>query len=376
MGQPGAVERLFVQCFPGLEDVLADEARALGRVRQVPGGAEVEGAPGLHAQAALVLRVAERILLRLLDRPVHRWEEVEAALRSTALDAVVAPGAPVTLETSIRLGGAPGASALSGVLSRAWQREVRRVTSEEREGGPVRLLLRVADGAATLSADVGGSLLHRRGWRQETSRAPLRETLAAGVLALSAHSPEDPLWDPVCGSGTLVIEAALGARHVAPGLGRTFAAETWPMAALADWSGRRERLRAAVRPRAPAAIVGSDLNAGALGTSRRNARRAGVLEDLRLERLDVAAAQPGALGAGLLVGNLPYGVRVGAREGLDAFDRALARTLTGPFRRWRRALLVDDPARLARAGGRAPDRVHPMVNGGLRVVLGVWEPAD
>jgi 23S rRNA G2445 N2-methylase RlmL len=76
------------------------------------------------------------------------------------------------------------------------------------------------------------------------------------------------------------------------------------------------------------------------------------------------------------VGNLPYGIRVVAREGLEAFDAALARTLTGPFRAWRRALLVDDPARLVRAGGRAPDRVHRLVNGGIPVVLGMWEPDD
>ena len=263
--------------------------------------------------------------------------------------------------------------ALPGLLGGIWRREVRRASGEDRASGPVRMVLRVADGTATLSADVGGALLHRRGWRQELSRAPLRETLAAGVLALAGHSPEVPLWDPVCGSGTLVIEAALVARGVAPGLGRSFAAEAWPMAGRADWAGRRERLRAAVRPRAPVAIVGSDLNAGALGTARRNARRAGVPEDLRLERVDVAVASPGTLAPGLVVGNLPYGLRVGAREGLELFDRALARTLTGPFGRWRRALLVDDEARLARAGGSAPHRIHRLVNGGLPVVLGIWE---
>jgi 23S rRNA G2445 N2-methylase RlmL len=98
-----------------------------------------------------------------------------------------------------------------------------------------------------------------------------------------------------------------------------------------------------------------------------------VLEDLRLERLDVAAVKPGALAPGLLVGNLPYGVRVDARGGLDAFDGALAGALTGQFRTWRRALLVDDPARLSRAGGRTPDRVHRLANGGIPVVLGIWE---
>src|SRR5262249_165364 len=161
------------------------------------------------------------------------------------------------------------------------------------------------EGRVSLSADVGGELLHRRGWRQEISRAPMRETLAAGVLALAGYAPDRPLRDPVCGSGTLVIEAALGARSIAPGLGRGVAAEPWRDGEGMGWGGQRDQLRAAVRARAPASIVGSDNNAGALGTARRNARRAGVLEDVRLERVDVAAAVAGASVPGLVVGNLP-----------------------------------------------------------------------
>ncbi len=373
MSQPGDVERMFLQCTPGLEGALEAEARVLGRAHQISGGVVVDGAAGQYAQAALVLRLAERILLRIFESSVVSWAQVEAGLRSVSLAGVAEPGAPVVVEATLRVSGAPTVGTLPGLLGRVWGREVRRASGEDRGGRGVRLVLRVVDGTASLSADVGGTLLHRRGWRQEVSRAPLRETLAAGVLALASHSSEVPVWDPVCGSGTLVIEAALIARGVPPGLGRSFAAEAWPGAAQVDWAGRRELLRAGVRPRAPAAIVGSDLNAGALGTARRNARRAGVLEDLRLERVDVAALQPGALAPGLLVGNLPYGVRVNARGGLDSFDSALAGALTGPFRTWRRALLVDDPARLSRAGGRTPDRVHRLLNGGIPVVLGIWE---
>ncbi|HUM11340.1 MAG TPA: RNA methyltransferase [Myxococcaceae bacterium] len=376
IGQPGDVERVFVQCLPGLEQVLTLEATALGRPRHVDGGVELEGGPGLHADAVLGLRTAEAVLLRLLEVGARRWEEVEAALRTVVLDAVVEAGNPVALETSLRMPGAPARGALPRLLARLWSRPVEQARAEARDGEATRLVLRVAEGTASLSADVSGTLLHRRGWRQELSRAPMRETLAAGVLALAGYAPQRPLWDPVCGSGTLIIEAALVGRSVAPGLGRSFAAEAWPVAARVDWAGRRQRLRALVRPRVPAPILGSDLNAGALGTARRNARRAGVLGDLRLERLDVARATPGPLRPGLVVGNLPYGLRVGAREGLEAFDAAVARALTDPFRAWRRALLVDDPARLVRAGGRAPDRVHRLVNGGIPVVLGIWETDD
>jgi len=376
MDQRAGNERVFVQCLPGLESVLWAEARHMGVIHPVSGGIELEGLAGVHAEAALVLRVAERVLLRLVEFSVRRWSEVEARLASVNLEGVAGTDAPVVVETSIRLAGAPPPRALVETLARIWRRPVEAARGEERAGEKPRLLLRVAEGKAALSADAGGELLHRRGWRQEISRAPLRETLAAGVLALAGYAPEQPLRDVVCGSGTLVIEAALASRAVAPGLGRTFAAERWPRAERDDWSGRRDRLRALVRPRAIAPIVGSDVNAGALGTTRRNARRAGVPADLQLERTDVAAAVAGTSGPGLVVGNLPYGRRVDARGGLEDFDAALARTLSRAFPGWRKAFLVDAEARLARAAGRSPDRVHRLVNGGLPVVLGVWEPIE
>lgn len=376
MGQRAGHERAFVQCLPGLESVLHSEARHIGAVHPVAGGVELEGPAGVHAEAALVLRVADRVLLRLAEFPVRRWSEVEVGLRSVHLDGVAERDVAVLIETAIRIPGAPAPRALAATLAQMWRRPVQAARSEERAGEKVRLVLRVAEGRAVLSADAAGELLHRRGWRQETSRAPLRETLAAGVLALAGYMPGRPLRDPVCGSGTLIIEAALVARSVAPGLGRTFAAEHWPRASGDDWSGRRDRLRTIVRPRAPAPIAGSDLNAGALGTARRNARRAGVLDDLQLDRVDVASAVADESVPGLVVGNLPYGRRVDARGGLEAFDAALARTLRVEFPAWRKALLVDDEARLIRAGGTAPHRVHRLVNGGLPVVLGVWEPGD
>jgi len=373
MGQLAERERVFLQCLPGLEPVLETDARQLGSVLPVAGGVELEGPAGLHAEAALVLRVAERVLLRLLELPVRRWSEVEAALRSARLDGVAKPGAAIALETSLRIPGAPAPRQLAELLGLWWGRPVRPARGEERESEVPRLLLRVGEGMASLSADVAGEALHRRGWRQETSRAPLRETLAAGILSLAGYDPDRPLRDLVCGSGTLIIEAALVARAVAPGLGRTFAAEHWPLAARVDWNGRRERLRSRVRPRPAAPIVGSDLNAGALGTARRNARRAGVLADIQLDRVDVAAAVAGTSVPGLVVGNLPYGLRVGAREGLESFDANLKRTLARAFRGWRKGLLVDDEARLARAGGSAPHRAYRLVNGGLPVAFGVWE---
>ena len=185
MSQRADQEQVFVQCLPGLEGVLQVEARRIGAVHPVVGGIELVGPAWIHAEAALVLRVAERVLLRLLSFPARRWSEVESALRGARLEDVAGPGAALLLETSVQMPGAPAPRALAGSLSRAWQRPVERARAEDRAGERPRVLLRVVDGQASLSADVGGELLHRRGWRQESSRAPMRETLAAGVLALA-----------------------------------------------------------------------------------------------------------------------------------------------------------------------------------------------
>lgn len=398
MGHADTAERLFLQASPGLEEVLAVEASALGCARRVAGGVELDGPAGVHADANLVSRVAERVLLRLVDAPhVTRWSEALDVLGGAAgasasrghrgssgarlertsapwMDAVASPGTAVVLESTVRLPGAPRSSqGVAEALARVWGRPVSLAGGADREGDSPRLVLRAAERGVQLSADTSGALLYRRGWRQEVSRAPMRETLAAGVLALAGRASTEPLWDPMCGSGTLVIEGALASRKMAPGLGRRFAAEAWPVARSVNWETRRRRLESAVLASAPAAVVGTDVNAGSLGTARRNARRAGVLEDVRLERLDIAAATPGAMQPGLLVANVPYGIRVGERRLLGALDTALARVVSGPFAGWRLGLLVDDARRLERLGRGAPDAVHALRNGGIPVVLGLWE---
>ena len=234
MGQPGDVERLFVQCAPGLEGVLEVEAGRSGASARVSGGVEVEGTAGLHAQAALVLRVAERILLRLSESPARHWA------RGGGGRSGVSPGWGGRARSS---GGARAVashcrSARRGRASRSARaalgpRGAARVGRGPRgQGwcgwccgwwtGPRRS---PPTSAGRCSTDADGA-------RSSPGHRCARRSPPA-VLALAGHSPQVPLWDPVCGSGTLVIEAALVARGVAPGLGRSFAAEAWPMARAA-----------------------------------------------------------------------------------------------------------------------------------------------
>jgi putative N6-adenine-specific DNA methylase len=222
--------------------------------------------------------------------------------------------------------------------------------------------------------DASGENLHKRGYRQEISRAPLRETLAAGLLALAGYTGDAPLVDPMCGSGTLPIEAAWIAQRRAPGLLRHFAFEAWPSFDPNAYALRRAALEAKARPSTPP-IVARDLNAGSLGTARRNARRAGVQDRLTLERVDALTAGP-PLGTppGLVVVNPPYGKRVGEGGELTNLYAGLGRAFRERFAGWRAAVLVPDRA-LEAALALEPAQVHPVDNGGIACRLVVWGPS-
>jgi putative N6-adenine-specific DNA methylase len=369
-------QRCFASAARGLEAVLAEEARMLGRATPVAGGVEVVGPSGVVEEACLRLRTANRVLLRLTLLSSGRWEDAAKVLAVTDLSKVAPPGAPLWLESTVRVTGAPSAPALRAWLERKWQRPVHGAAGEDRASPGTRLVLSLRPEGGSLSADASGELLYRRGWRQEVGRAPLRETLAAGVLALADWTPAAALWDPMCGSGTLLVEAALRARNVSPGLGRAFAFEQWPGTDGAAWAGRRARAFSEALPAAPLPLHGSDVNAGALGTTRRNARRAGVLDSLVLERVDIRAVAPGGVSPGLLVANLPYGRRMGRRSEMDALFGDVADALRTRFRGWRAALLTADPERLAAALEGRVEAVIPLENGGLQVGLCVVAPAD
>jgi putative N6-adenine-specific DNA methylase len=243
------------------------------------------------------------------------------------------------------------------------------------------LQVRIVDDQATLSLDAGGELLHRRGWRTEAGRAPMRENLAACLLALAEWDGTDALYDPCCGSGTILIEGALLAAGRPPFAGRNFACDEWPPAAPPRGAKRpaqpgppagRARLpgRAAAPVAPPAApanrvvIAGSDHHGPTVQVALQNARRAGVRIDVRPLELD--DIQPPAV-VGTVVSNLPWGERLGERVG--GVYTAFGRVLRERFQSWRVVFVTSDN-RLAR---RVDERVECLVrfkNGGIPV--GVW----
>jgi putative N6-adenine-specific DNA methylase len=213
----------------------------------------------------------------------------------------------------------------------------------EQEEEASLIVVRLMRDRCTVSADSSGALLHRRGYRQATAKAPLRETIAAALLAVSGWDGAAPLVDPLCGSGTIPIEGALLARNIAPGARRRFAMERWPTVPAGLGDDVRAELVGRERPGRGTVIVGSDRDAGAIAAAVSNAERAGVAGDVELAVRSISAAQfTGSLG--WVVANPPYGVRVGDAAQVRDLWAQLGNVLRERARGWRVAVLSPDAA--------------------------------
>jgi len=233
-------------------------------------------------------------------------------------------------------------------------------------GAPPQLLFaRLEANRCTLSLDASGELLHRRGHRLATAKAPLRESLACAVLDLAGWRPELPLLDPMCGAGTFAIEAARHALAIAPGAERPFAFQRWQTFDAALWARLSAAAAASRRTTLPAPIRATDLNPEAVAAARANAERAGVAEVVTIEERDLFDLIP-AGPPGVVVLNPPYGRRIGSSD-IAALYRRIGELLRDRFAGWRYAIVCGDPT-LARATTLTGDR-HRLTHGGRQVTV-------
>lgn len=362
--------RFFATAAKGTEPALRDELRELKlrHVRADRGGVHFEGDLGEAARVCLWSRVAVRVLLEvsLFDAPDERalYEHVHAV----EWEAWLTPRTTLAVRATCRSSRLTHSQFVAQKTKDAIVDRLRARLGErpsvDRVDPDVGIALHLAKDRAILYLDVGGSSLHERGWRGRGGTAPLRETLAAAVLRLSGWDREMPLIDPMCGAGTIAIEAAAWSRALAPGLARKrFGFERWAShdAALRTRVAElREQARAAGRDHG-AAIHASDADAEAVRNARQNARAAGVAIDLRQR----SVRDLPAMGRdGIVVTNPPYGQRLEAEPGLyTELATALSRLGGASI-----ALLAGTPA-IERAMGRPPDRFWLLYNGPIECRL-------
>lgn len=349
----------------GLEAVVARELKGLGYDRQSVADGRVTFPAPLDAvcRTNLWLRSADRVLLKLGSFEARDFGTLFE--RTAELDwARWIPG-----DGQFPVQGKSVRSQLHSV--RDCQAIVKKAIVERlkqthrtawfAERGPLFAVeVAVLKDHVTLSIDTTGPGLHKRGYRTLVGPAPIKETLAAALVQLSYWNRSRPFADPFCGTGTIPIEAALLARNLAPGIGRTFASEEWPAISRRPWHEARTEARDAALSGGPLEIVAGDIDETSLSMARRHARNAGVEADIRFERRSfLEAAPPGAYGC--LICNPPYGERSGDIAGAEELARQAA-TVFKRFDTWSLYVLSALP-NFERLCQRQADRRRKLYNG-------------
>lgn len=369
---------------PGLEPLAAAELRQLGvsSATAEPGGVAFAATPAQLVAANLWLRTASRVIVRIAEFTVTDFRELERRARLVRWDRFVGPGRPPRFRVTCRKSRLYHSDAVAERLYGAVEHRIGTAAAARAENGggdeegigEQLFVVRLFRDRCTISADSSGALLHLRGYRQAIAKAPLRETLAAAML-LGAGWPGDvPLVDPMCGAGTIPIEGALLARRMAPGLGRDFAARHWPELGASLWRDAETQAHERALPQAPAPIVASDRDAGAVAATLANAERAGVLADLEVAQRPLSALEPPP-GVGWLVSNPPYGLRVGESDALRDLYARLGQVAHTRFAGWTVALLSADRRLEGQVGVRWREALR-TANGGIpvRLVVAGVEP--
>lgn len=367
----------FATTAPGLESILAHELTTLG-IRpydQEPGGVTFDADQRQLYAANLHLRTASRVLVRIAAFKAAHFTELEKAAGGMEWGRWVPPGSAVHFRITSRKSRLYHQKAVADRLEAAVKRAVpdavmvRKAEDAQSHADVQQFMVRLAYDQCVVSADSSGALLHQRGYRQAVAKAPLRETLAAAMLLGAEWDPATPLLDPMCGSGTIAIEAALLARRIPPGGNRRFAFAQWADFDASLWREVRAHAEAQVLPRAPAPIYASDRDAGAIEATRANAARAGVLEDLTVRQCALSAIEPPE-GPGLLLTNPPYGLRIGEADRLRDLYARLGQLMSGPLAGWRLGLLVANSALGSQLGVKLTT-AWSTSNGGIDVQLAV-----
>ena len=318
----------FATTGKGIEDVLADELRALGveGVSSETGGARFRGTLADCYRANLWLRTANRVLLFLAEFPCNTPEELYDGVRTIRWNDFLNPDMTLAVDCTVR----DSAITHSGFAALKTKDAVVDVIREQHGRRPnvdtgdpsLRINIRLFRNRCTVSLDSSGVPLDRRGYRLARREAPLRENLAAALVLLTGWDASLPLMDPMCGSGTIPIEAAMIAARRAPGLGgRTFGFSRWSAFDSRLWAQVVEEAKEQALSSLPSPVLGSDVSAAALATALQNARSAGVDGLVMWQKGDMLETAPPS--PGVILFNPPYGRRLGEVEELKQVYRQI-----------------------------------------------------
>jgi len=384
------MERLFAVCAPGLEPFAALELDQLGLIDSHPlfqsenfltesgpqqyesGGIEFQGSLHDVYRANLYLRTASRVLVRLGEFYTSTFPEFRRKASRLLWENYLAPERPIALRVTCQKSRLYHEGAVAERIAGAIADRLGKPSPVQKyhEGSgtelPKLIVVRLVDNLCTISIDSSGALLHRRGYRLATAKAPLRETLASAMVMASGWDTTSPLLDPFCGSGTIPIEAALSARRVPAGYVRRFAFMDWPGFDSKFWDKLLVDAGKAIVS-ATAKMIASDRDAGAIQAAQANAERAGVADCIEFSCKAISAIDPPP-GPGRVVTNPPYGVRLSKTNDLRNLYAQLGKVLRARCPGWHVTILCDS-IQLIRSTELEFDKGISIMNGGLKMRL-------
>jgi putative N6-adenine-specific DNA methylase len=354
----------------GLEAVVKREVQALGfeNIKVSPGKVEFEAGLEDIPRVNLWLRSADRVLLKMGEFQALTFDELFEQTKALPWEAWI------TLDGKFTVKGKSVKSTLGSI--RACQSIVKKAVVERlkekyatdwfEEAGPeFTIQISMLNDIGTLTIDTSGSGLNRRGYRKQAGPAALKETLAAGLVLLSFWDKDRLLIDPMCGSGTILIEAAMIARNIAPGLNRKFASEKWPRIPQETWPQAKQSALEAINAENPLQIFGYDIAEESIVASKANAKAAGVGEDIVFEQKDIKDLWIDSQ-YGIMISNPPYGIKLGEFQELNQIYISIHKTFKKK-KGWSVYMLTADkkfPDYFKRA---KPDRIRKLYNGPIEV---------
>lgn len=367
------LHEFFTPCPRGLEPVLVDELAGLGAaaVKATAGGVAFRGTLALCYRVNLESRIASRVLMRIAEGGYRDEQDVYDAAYAIRWQDWFTPQQRIKVKVSAHRCPLKSLDFVTlrvkdAVCDRFQYARGKRPSVDTH--APDILIAVYLDGTqCTLYLDTSGEPLFKRGWRKSAGEAPIRENLAAGILRLAKWMPDLPLYDPMCGSGTFVVEAALMARRIAPGIGRRFAFEKLLSFDAPMLNAIRAELEAAEIAAKPGLIHAADQSSQALTSIRANLALAGLAETVTLQQGNVLHL-PAPAETGLLVTNPPYGHRMGEADALKTFYPQFGDHLKKHFCGWTIQIFTAD-MKLPGMLRLAPSRRVPLFNGAIECRL-------
>ena len=356
--------QLVATCLFGLEHMLGEEIEKLGyeRISTINGRVTFLGDEQAVALSNVFLRYAERVFIKLGSFKATSFEELFEGTRSLPWSEFIGRNDAFPVKghsIKSQLFSIPDCQAIVKKAIVRSMSEVYGISYFPEEGVKYQVEFFILNDEATLMIDTSGEPLHKRGYRREANAAPIRETLAAAIVATSRPREEVLMWDPMCGSGTLAIEAAMQMRNIAPGMRRNFAAERFPYIGEKLWrDAKEEALEGIVK--SDFEVFASDIDEECVKLTKDNAYRAGVLNSLKVFRQD--ARRISASGRrGTIVTNPPYGERIGTVEEVERLYRDIGvhfRSLAP----WQVYVITSHDG-FERLYGKRADKVKKLYNG-------------